>query len=307
MATSETKENSLGEYEMLSEEFAAPPWAFALFNKVNSFHIKSTILFLAINLLCFLFIKMKSEICAEVTAKVAYSVRIMLDHFGEEMRTTLEAYHAKDVGEESQCSCKHPKKCQSCKEKRALLRASHHALKKEEKKVAKTAYKEGKKLRKKCRSSGSESEKEFTSQLGSSSKPLLKYDAVKAPPVPPRNISPVKVVGLTFAPLLEARTLLPEATVAEHTINIAVDSEPKIINGSSTQLVALLEAPATSDSNNMVVNAANNTSDQPIHNLSLSHAESYPSPSDSEFEVVSMPSNMNVAPELNRGNFHHYF
>ena len=247
---------------------------------------------------------MKSEICAEVTAKVAYSVRIMLDHFGEEMKTTLEAYHAKNVGEESQCSCKDPKKCQSCKEKRALLRASHYALKKEEKKAAKMAYKESKKLRNKYfKSSGSESETEIPAQPGFSSikSPVVKYDTTKAPPVPPRNISPGKVVGLSFAPLLEA-SALPEATVREHIVNIAVDSEPKIINGSSAQLDELLEATATSKTD-LAANAEKITCDQPL-NPSLMHAESYPSPSDSEFEVVSMPSHMNVAPELNRGNFH---
>lgn len=243
---------------------------------------------------------MKSEICAEVTAKVAYSVRIMLDHFGDEMRTTLEAYYEKNVGEEGQCSCKDLKKCQSCKEKRALLRASHYAFKKEEKKAAKMAYKESKKLRKKyLKSSDSESESEFPTadknihQIdGGLSKPV-----VKAPPIPPRNISPVKVVGLNFAPLFEA-SAQPEATVKEHVVNIAVESELKIINGSSAPLEEISACET-----NTVVNAEKNTSDHPL-NASSTHAESYPSPSDSEFEVVSMPLNVDMTPEPNRGKFH---
>ena len=262
---------------------------------------------------------MKSEICAEVTAKVAYSVRIMLDHFGEELKATLDAYHGKN-GEEGQCSCKDTKKCRACKEKRALLRASHYALKKEEKKLAKMAYKESKKLRKKyLKSSGSESENEYLvadkiMPQSSLSEPLmLKPDCTKAPPIPPRNVSPVK--GLTFASSLEVCSS-PETTTAaeEHTVNITDYAESKILNGSPIITVgAQKEELHTSKSSENPVSSiqldmadvitGSNNKDQ-LLSPSSTQAESYPSPSDSEFEVVSMPAMIDATPETNRGKFY---
>merc|ERR1719383_1711423 len=82
---------------------------------------------------------MKAEICAEVHAKVSYSVRIMLDQMSEDLKQSLKTQNASEEISSS-CYCRDRKKCYSCKTKRAAQRASQCLLKKEEKKQAKLAY-----------------------------------------------------------------------------------------------------------------------------------------------------------------------
>jgi len=210
---------------------------------------------------------MKSEICAEVHAKIAYTVRIMLDGMVEEIKASLGAIPNAEPNTEV-CPCRDPRKCRPCNEKRAAQRMAYYAQKKEEKKLAKMVYKENKKLIRKSKylvmtkSSGSESETGGSGGKKKSCRPQQAQQA-EAPPIPPRKMYPTK-------PVEEIKSVV---------ITLEED-EPKILNNSGCMEMMCSSNIYEPDS-----------STSPTETLSPTKAESaLPiTVSDSEFEVVSMP------------------
>lgn len=243
---------------------------------------------------------MKAEICAEVHAKVAYTVRIMLDQMGEDIKASVigavlssssanEATVAAEV-----CPCRDPRKCRSCIEKRLVLRQAHRIQKQEEKmlskmayKESKMAYKESKKLRKNkfLKSSGTESETD--KQTPKQPTPCC---TSRPPPVPPRKILPPDVV--------QAMTeVKPSASSQSASVKVAEDKpcelqeEPMQTRGSNIY-----------EPDGCVFDFSVQTKEEEVPSIAPSpvKAEAQPCPSDSEFEVVSMPA-VQTAGEFVRG------
>ena len=234
--------------------------------------------------------QMKAEICAEVHAKVAYTVRIMLNQLGEEIKSSLSAAVASSAAGEASatvdvCSCRDARKCRVCLEKRTALRVSNHIMKQEEKRIAKMlykenkmAYKESKRLRKNkyLKSSGTESETD--------KKPVkIQSSCCRAPPIPPRKVSPPDVVQPVT---VETK---PSNSSSSHTV-ITFFEEPKIQNSSACNLSeGQIKSNNIYESDALLIDlTAKEAKEEP--SMSAPSIEVQPIPSDSEFEVVSMPA-----------------
>lgn len=279
-----TKEELSKKFELSDDDI--PPWATSLFEK------------------------MKAEICAEVHAKVAYSMRIMLDQFHEDLKLSLQSLQVpiKDV-----CFCQEVDAREMCKDKYAVLCASHHVMTKEEKKRLKRAKKEEKKINKQQKNvseSDTDNEKNTEASFTTVTHPIpaQKYDPTKAPPVPPRKTSPKKT---SVTPPVSS----PSDTLSQLSDEISRNTEllvhltdglnmdrQELINGSIETLnieERTFQLQVSTDGQNEFATSQGETkeslNEEKLNNQAnpVSEAvETVFSPSDSEFEVISMPHNI---------------
>lgn len=238
---------------------------------------------------------MKEEICAEVHAKVSYSMRLMLDQLREDVRSSFEQFDAQKISKE-ECFCQELNKC---KKKLDALCTSHQAVLKEERKHTKRELQETKK-RNKFFGTSTDSDTDDENCIEASFSPTvsqksngIKYDLTKTPPVPPRKSSPAVISSS-----LDVGSVSPNKQITE------CIKEPKLLNG------PVLESPAakehaiqsevikTFQDKSSVSLGATSTSnlldmtDKKFQSKENLVVETQLSPSDSEFEVISMPPNI---------------
>lgn len=255
---------------------------------------------------------MKEEICAEVHAKVAYSMRIMLDQLREDVKTTFEHLEAQKPSNE-ECFCKDLGKC---KEKLAELWTSHLTVMKEERKQIKRVIQENKKCNRfQANYSESDTDNEnsvetsFTQQSVTQMPVVMKFDPSKIPPVPPRRTSPLHSLAQATN-----TSIIDDANTSSVLQPVPVcNKEPKLLNGPATESLTVedpvqfgkekfcQEKSCTSLTAGTTEELSGNT--HQLQNLSI--AEAQLSPSDSEFEVISMPPNVNPVSEYGRCKFTH--
>lgn len=252
---------------------------------------------------------MKEEICVEVHAKVAYSMRLMIDQLREDVKSSFEHLDAPKTSND-ECFCKDLVKC---KEKLAELWASHQTVLKEERKQLKRVVQENKKCNRfQITSSESDTDNEnsietsFTQQNCPQKPLVVKFDPSKIPPVPPRRTSPLhNLVQATNSSSIDgANTSTASQSVAVR------NKEPKLLNGpaaesptveDSVQFENIKSYQEESSSSITVVTAEKfPNSEQQLPNSTV---ETQLSPSDSEFEVISMPPNINPFSEYARCKF----
>ncbi|XP_046438449.1 RNA polymerase II degradation factor 1-like isoform X3 [Daphnia pulex] len=266
MDSTKNEEVTLEQYEMADDSI--PSWAITLFTK------------------------MKTEICAEVHAKVAYSMRIMLDQFHEDLKSSLRSFHEPITADE--CSCKELNKCS---EKLAALCGSQNLKAKEEKK-------------KRMKRIQQEIKKSNKLQKNNYETPKV------APPIPPRKSSPSKSLVQTadFSDTTDvansAETTDPTLCNKELLVHLT-----KLLNLDRQEL---LDGPAETSNieeqspefqlcssekdDNSQMASAENSLEQKLQNQEspVSQTSEVFSPSDSEFEVISMPPNVNPVSEYAR-------
>ena len=248
---------------------------------------------------------MKYEICAEVHAKVAYSMRIMLDKLREDLKLSFKPLEPEQTASNNEeCFCKDINKCN---EKLAALFAMQHAMMKKEKKQSKRANQELKKCNKVRKNFVSESdtdnEKSGEQNFSTNNLPALlsMYDPTKVPPVPPRKTSPLRKLSVTESNLNSNATLAS----SKSSELLLCNKEHKLLNGPAEPDCE--ENPAFEDQADKSVQADSSASSAktgPENVLpddgELQKKETQLSPSDSEFEVISMPPNINPVSEYAR-------
>ncbi|KAI9564368.1 hypothetical protein GHT06_008107 [Daphnia sinensis] len=260
-----------------------------------------------------LFEKMKAEICAEVHAKVAYSMRIMLDQFHEDLKLSLRSLQV--PSKEDICFCK---EVDSCKEKYATLCASHHLMTKDEKKRIKRAKKEEKKLNKQQKNvseSDTDNEKNTEASFTTVNLPIpaQKYDPTKAPPVPPRKTSPKKTSDTsTVSSLSDSLSQLNDDVARNkelmaHVTDALNMDRQELINGSVGTLnieERTFQLQVSTEGQNEFATPQGETKESSNEGKLNNQAnpvtetvETVFSPSDSEFEVISMPHNIRLGSE----------
>jgi len=234
------------------------------------------------------FDKMKAEMCAEVHAKVSYTVRIMLDQMTEDLKQSLKTQTTTDEVANS-CYCRDRKKCHSCKTKRAAQRASQCILKKEERKQAKLAYSAYKEsLKKHDRFSylkSSESEEDNESEIPTNQLKLVKCSSKQVPIISlgalkPQSIAPKKP--------LEDYIILEQST---HNVSLTENEIPKKaekveVTCPQKKVVIFKEGKSSGNDLLKVVTATGQESAPPRTSKA---GEANLSFSDSEFEVVAVP------------------
>ena len=235
---------------------------------------------------------MKAEICAEVHAKVSYSVRIMLDQMSEDLKQSLKTQNASEEISSS-CYCRDRKKCYSCKTKRAAQRASQCLLKKEEKKQAKLAYSAYKESQKKhdrfSYLKSSETDEDIESEIPtnqlklvkSSSKqvPIISLGALKPQTVTPRKPSEDYIIlEQTSHNNLVAGNEMPQ---------LAKEQPEKVKVASSPKELIEFEKGKSCGNDPLKVETTDGQESSPPDKFKPK--ETNPSYSDSEFEVVSIP------------------
>jgi hypothetical protein len=258
---------------------------------------------------------MKTEICAEVHAKVAYSMRIMLDKFHEDLKSSFQSYHDSRTGDE--CSSKELNKCS---EKLAALCSSQNLKAKEETKKRlkriQQEIKKSNKLQKNVSESDTDNEKNVDMATPTNLITAQKYDPPKvSPPVPPRKSSPSKI--------------LVQTADSSETLDIAFSSETTELNSCDKELLTNLTKLLNLDRQELlngsteILNIEEQSPEYQLHNSEkegnsqMTNADllekklenqSTPntltsevfSPSDSEFEVISMPPNANPVSQYAR-------
>ena len=231
---------------------------------------------------------MKAEMCAEVHAKVSYTVRIMLDQMTEDLKQSLKTQTTTDEVANS-CYCRDRKKCHSCKTKRAAQRASQCILKKEERKQAKLAYSAYKEsLKKHDRFSylkSSESEEDNESEIPTNQLKLVKCSSKQVPIISlgalkPQSIAPKKP--------LEDYIILEQST---HNVSLTENEIPKKaekveVTCPQKKVVIFKEGKSSGNDLLKVVTATGQESAPPRTSKA---GEANLSFSDSEFEVVAVP------------------
>jgi hypothetical protein len=261
---------------------------------------------------------MKTEICAEVHAKVAYSMRIMLDQFHEDLKSSLRSFHEPITADE--CSCKELNKCS---EKLAALCGSQNLKAKEEKKKRmkriQQEIKKSNKLQKNVSESDTDNEKNMLETTPNKLISAQNYETPKvAPPIPPRKSSPSKILVQTadFSDTTDvansAETTDPTLCNKELLVHLT-----KLLNLDRQEL---LDGPAETSNieeqssefqlcssqkdENSQMASAENSLEQKLQNQEspVSQTSEVFSPSDSEFEVISMPPNVNPVSEYARCN-----
>lgn len=241
---------------------------------------------------------MKAEICAEVHAKVSYTLRIMLDQMSEDLKQSLKAPSANEEVSNS-CYCRDHKKCHSCKTKRAVQRASQCILKKEEKKQAKLAYSAYKESLKKhdrfdyLKSSETDEDNEI--EIPTSKSKLVKSSPKQVPIISlgalkPQSVSPRKPIEDYI--ILEQMTHDISAAVDEIPQQVAEQPEKAEVNCPQNNLLESKEERPSNSDLLKVEKPANEEKLTPSHTCKTNAA--IPSFSDSEFEVVSFPSSPQI-------------
>ncbi len=229
-------------------------------------------------------------------------MRIMLDKLREDLKSSSKFLDDQSLANE-ECFCKDLNKCN---EKITSLFASQHAVMKKEKKQMKRVnpeFKKCNKIRKNCVSeSDTDNEISFDEvNFTADNLPTLmpQYDPKKIPPVPPRKTSPLRKI-VTEASSSNIDTVAE--TVFVSSSHLLVNKEEKLLNGPP----ASEEMPALQDQAEKSCHADSTSSPtKPIKenllpdNNELQKKETL-SPSDSEFEVISMPPNVNSVSEYAR-------
>ena len=298
-----------------------PPWAIPLFEKVeiNTHFLVTNFFFKYGHQLSS---QMKADICAETHAKIAYSVRLMLDDMVDEIKSSINPNKVcPSQGED--CCCQNLQHVMKCLKK---CRAICYAQKKEEKKQAKLDHKLSRRERKKegsskyaakyAKSSSTEGETEFESQTLAaprSSKTCRHFDLMHhsqgvelksiaqiiSPPPTPRKAS---LAGSS----LDSIQRFQNITVKENsTPLISLDDSPT--DSKVNPLESCREPPKSVPREVFWPQMCQN----PLSKSSTSKAtvaaaaavdNNLPSLSDSEFEVVSLPQNINQLLEDPKSN-----
>lgn len=263
---------------------------------------------------------MKTEICAEVHAKVAYSMRIMLDQFHEDLKSSLQSFHEPITADE--CSCKELDKCS---EKLAVLCGSQNLKGKEEKKKRKwkrgiqQEIKKSNKLQKNVSESDTDNEKNMLETTPNNLISAQNYETPKvAPPIPPRKSSPSKSLVQTaeFSDTTDvansAETTDPSLCNKEllvHLTKLLNLDRQELLDGSAETSNIEEQSPefqlcSSEKDENSQMASAENLLEQKLQNQEspVSQTSEVFSPSDSEFEVISMPPNVNPVSEYARCN-----
>lgn len=252
---------------------------------------------------------MKVEICAEVHAKVAYSMRIMLDQFHEDLKSSLQS-----VQEPQKDNVHFCKEVDTCKEKHAAICAScHHTMTKEERKRMKRAKKEEKKINKRQKNvSESDTDNERNTETSFTavnlSVPVQMYDPTKAPPVPPRKSSPKKISDTSPGSSLSETSIQPNddssynGELMAHLTDLLNINRQELINGPVETLnmdQRTLKHQMPTEVQNKLATPQEKTTkiltEEKLNNQANPVTEAVEclfSPSDSEFEVISMPHNI---------------
>jgi ribosomal protein L17 len=259
---------------------------------------------------------MKTEICAEVHAKVAYSMRIMLDKFHEDLKSSLQSFHEPISTDE--CSCKELNKCS---EKLVALCGTQNVKAKEETKKRlkriQQEIKKSNKLQKNVSESDTDNEKNLdTTQTNL--KPTQKYDPpVKvAPPIPPRKSSPSKSLVQTTDSLDTPDAARSSNTTDPNLCNKELLAHlTKVLNLDRQELINEPTGPINNEEQspefllcnsepdgNLQMTTTENLLEKKLQNQESPVAQTSEifSPSDSEFEVISMPPNANPVSEYAR-------
>jgi len=259
---------------------------------------------------------MKTEICAEVHAKVAYSMRIMLDQFHEDLKSSLQSFHEPITADE--CSCKELNKCS---EKLAALCGSQNVKAKEESKKRlkriQQEIKKSNKLQKNVSDSDTDNEKNMENTPNNLISAQKNDPPKVAPPIPPRKSSPsknlVQTADFSERPTLNS-DISSEATDSNlcnkellvHLTKLLNLDRQELLDG-LTETLNIEEEPefqlgnSEKDGNSQVI-SADNLLEKKLQNQEspFSQTREIFSPSDSEFEVISMPPNINPISEYAR-------
>ncbi len=252
---------------------------------------------------------MKTEICAEVHAKVAYSMRIMLDQFHEDLKSSLQSFHEPITTDE--CSCKEFNKCS---EKLAALYGSQNVKAKEETKKRlkriQQEIKKSNKLQKNVSESDTDNEKNMLETTQNNLISAQNYGSPKvAPPIPPRKSSPSKSLVKTadfsdttdvdISPETTDPTLCNKELLVHLTKLLNLDRQELLDGPTETsnieeQSIEFQLCNSEKDGNSPMA-SADNLLEQKLQNQEshVSQTSEVFSPSDSEFEVISMPPNVN--------------
>lgn len=228
-------------------------------------------------------------------------MRIMLDKLREDLKSSSKSLDDQSLPHE-ECFCKDINKCN---EKIASLFSSQYAVMKKEKKQMKRVNQEFKKcnkIRKNCVSESDTDNEISVDEVNFTvdNLPTLmpQYDPTKIPPIPPRKTSPRKIV--TEASSSKIDTLAESVFVSSS--HFLVNKEQKLLNGPP----ASEEMPTLQDQAEKACHADSTSSPTPAikenllpDNNELQKKETL-SPSDSEFEVISMPLNVNSVSEYAR-------
>ena len=256
---------------------------------------------------------MKTEICAEVHAKVAYSMRIMLDKFHEDLKSSLQSYHDPRTGDE--CSCKELKKGS---EKLSALCCSQNLKAKEETKKRlkriQQEIKKSNKLQKNVSESDTDNEKNVDMATPTNLITAQKYDPPKvSPPVPPRKSGPSKILVQTADSFETLDIAFSSETTELNSCNILTNltkllnlDRQELLNGSTEILNIEEQSPEYQLHNSEKEGSSQMTTayllEKKLENQSTPNALTTEvfSPSDSEFEVISMPPNANPVSQYAR-------
>jgi len=288
--------NAFGKGESLDDEI--PPWALSLFNK------------------------MKAEICAETHARIAYTMRLMLDEVKEEIKLTLNAgkpcLRPGVLQQNDECTCKelqHVVKClKKCGGRRHREEASTgkfqplasicHAQRKEEKKQAKSEYKAARKERKKAKtrvkSSSTEGEtEEFDPIIEKTQSNKTSYQFSGPLPQHPENVKLVSITQILSPPLTPRKISAPFLKVEREAFEQKT-TEPEKEDAKEHHLEVEAWGVGQNDSiqsqkTDIELTGKISVKKNPdILNLG---PDVLPSLSDSEFEVVSLPPNIKPVAE----------
>ena len=233
---------------------------------------------------------MKAELCAEIHAKVAYTMKIMLTGLREEIYETLKAAENKQKSNNEECYCKNLSKCKATL---AALCASHHEIANEEKKQEKLKKKkywlpENKRSRATTASSESDTDNENANEGDTSSVniPAQMCESngfSKIPPIPPRKSRSSQMANLSSDSDTTFVNIMPS--------QVSLSSREKLLNGPTESEMEERQSIKQTVS----IKSDSTVSHPQMANLPKTRGNSIGdpqmSPSDSEFEVISMPPN----------------
>ena len=235
---------------------------------------------------------MKDEICAEVHAKVAYTVRIMLNQLRDDLQEHFTKLEVQSPSSNGDCFCKDINKC---KEKLATLLPAQKAAQKEEKKQAKRLMKENKKMNKILRKFSQLDAADLSDNENIDAGVFhvpLKLNTTMG------GIHPSKIYSSKYSSN-------PSVVVA------AADSTCQNQEKEETSIGSRNLETENEELTEVVVNSPQDVTSLSMVNVlpkdikimnkdDSSLVETYHSPSDSEFEVISMPPNINLMSEYAR-------
>lgn len=214
-------------------------------------------------------------------ARIAYSMRIMLDHLKDEILNHSDDSQSKSEVSDT-CYCKELKKCKACKDKKHAAKAALHSQRKEDKKLFKLN-------KRKVLSESSDTDNEVQS--------IVKQKSMTS------SMTESKMVAKQQFTCSGSSSVSEDYNMAASMLSMKQDDPndgAKIIN-SSTKTDTKDEEGAVMVANPTEVKlVAKENGKQDASAVECEFAGAYTvsrsqsNPSDSEFEVISLPPNANT-------------